>query len=65
MLVPRRHPPKRKCRSFVSKYQSDGDDGEAEDVEENVGSQNALVIKLWNWPSRKRDLESSSGSEGF
>ena len=65
ILVPRRDLPKRKCRSFVRKYQSDIDDGEAEDidVEENVGSPNALVIKLWNWPSRKRNVQSSSGSE--
>ena len=61
ILAPRRHLPKRKCRSFVSKYQSDNDDEEEEDVEENVGSSNALVIKLW--PSRKRNVESSSGSE--
>ena len=67
ILVPRKRLPKRKCRSFVSKYQSDSDNEEAEDVEENIGSPNALVIKLWNWPSRKprrkRNLESSSGSD--
>lgn len=65
ILVPRRNLPKRKCRSFVRKCQSDSDDGEAEDidVEENVGSPNALMIKLWNWPSRKRNVQSSSGSE--
>ena len=63
ILVPRKQLPKRKCRSFVRKCQSDSDHEEAEDAEENVGSPNTLVIKLWNWPSRKRNLESSSGSE--
>ena len=61
ILVPKRRLPKRKSRSYVSKYQSDSDDGEAEDVERNVGSPNALVIKLW--PSRKRNVESSPDSE--
>ena len=63
ILVPRRHLPKRKCRSFVSKYESENEDADEEDIEENVVSPNTLVIKLWNWPSRKRRVQSSSGSE--
>ena len=61
--IPRRHLPKRKCRSFFSKYESEHEDAGEEDVEENVVSPNALVIKLWNWPSRKSLVQSSSGSE--
>ena len=63
ILVPKRHLPKRKCRSSFSKYESENGDGEDEDVEENiVSADDRLVIKLWDWQSRKRRA-SSSGSD--
>ena len=59
--LPRRRLPKRQCRSFVGKYDSEKGDDE-EDIEvEDVRSPNTLRIKLW--PSRKPKLPSSSGSE--
>lgn len=59
--LPRRRLPKRQCRSFVGKYDSEKGDDE-EDIEvEDVRSPNTLRIKLW--PSRKSKLPSSSGSE--
>ena len=62
-LEPRRRLPKRKCRSFVSKYESDEDEHEEEDedIEEADRSPNALIVKLW--PSRKSKKQNSSGSE--
>lgn len=57
----RRRLPKRKCRSFVGKYDSEKGEDEEDMEVENVRSPNTLIIKLW--PSRSSKMQSSSGSE--
>ena len=62
--LPRRRLPKRKARSYVSKYESDNEDAEdEEDAEENVYTPNTMIIKLWPSLHNKRTKLSSSDSE--
>ena len=63
--LPRRRLPKRKARSYVSKFESVNEDEDAEDeedAEEVVYSPNTLVVKLWNWPSSKKRTKNNGSS---
>lgn len=64
ILLPRRKLPKRKARSYVSKYDSDNEDAEdVENTEENVYSPNTMIVKLWPSLHNKRGRRSSSASD--